>query len=428
MQADVIIVGAGAAGLMAARELTGGGIKVVVLEARDRIGGRASTITTDSFSQPVETGAEFVHGNLELTLQLMKEAHLKTLPAKGAVWRSAEGRLFQQDDFIEDAEELMQALEKQVAESSVSDFLNANFSDTRYEHLKKSVQSYVEGYYAGDLEKASVLALKQEWLQEEEPQYRIQGGYTKLMDYLCDQCRAKGCIFHLSSPVTVITWAFQKVEVRTSNGSVFSAQKIISTIPVSLLQKLNTRAFLTFQPQLTEQLAALRQLGTGDVIKILIEFKRPFWEETFNLTKLSFLFSAEAIPTWWTQHPQQSSLLVGWCAGPHATALKEETNAQLFQKSIHSLAHIFNVSVLEIESNIAAWQVCNWAADPYTLGGYSYITTITKEALRVLSEPVAGTIYFAGEALYDDINTGTVEAALQSGRNVAQAVLASFAK
>jgi monoamine oxidase len=70
--------------------------------------------------------------------------------------------------------------------------------------------------------------------------------------------------------------------------------------------------------------------------------------------------------------------------------------------------------------------VYNWAADPFTQGGYSYITTKTKDALRVLSKPVANTIYFAGEALYDDINTGTVEAALQSGKQVAQALLHSL--
>lgn len=426
MQADVIIIGAGAAGLLAARELTASRKKVIVLEARNRVGGRACTIMDQAFSQPVETGAEFVHGNLELTLALLKEAGLQTLPAEGAVWQSKDGRLFQQDDFIENAGELMKALAMQKEECSVNDFLDANFSSSRYGELKKSVQGYVEGYYAGDLKKASVLALKEEWLQEDEPQYRIEGGYTKLMEFLYGQCVAQGSSFHFSSPVKTITWAFEKVEVTTNNGALFSARKIISTIPVSVLQKTSGESSVQFQPQLTEQLSALQDLGSGAVIKILIAFKSPFWKETFNLKNMAFLFSDETVPTWWTQHPQQSALLVGWCAGPNAAALRTETDLQLFQKSMQSIAHIFNLPLAEVEPNIVAWKVCNWAADPFTLGGYSYVATTTAEALRVLSKPVADTIYFAGEGFYDGINTGTVEAALQSGRDVARAVNASF--
>src|SRR5689334_8038216 len=128
MQTDVIIVGSGAAGLMAARELAAAGTKVIVVEARDRIGGRIHTITGLGFKYPVETGAEFVHGDLELTLQLLHETNLKKLPAGGTVWRSQEGRLFQHEDFIEEADALMEAHHKQQQEMSVGVFLEANFS------------------------------------------------------------------------------------------------------------------------------------------------------------------------------------------------------------------------------------------------------------------------------------------------------------
>src|SRR5438309_3684863 len=177
MQADVMIVGAGAAGLMAARELSNAGMHVIVLEGRDRIGGRVHTIANNGFSQPVETGAEFVHGNLELTLQLLREAGLQKLPCNGKAWRSDGGKLVQQDEFIEDIEVLMNALHKQKEEMSVGDFLEANFSEERYEGLKKSVRRYIEGYYAGELNRTSVLSLKEEWEQEEAPQYRVKGGY-----------------------------------------------------------------------------------------------------------------------------------------------------------------------------------------------------------------------------------------------------------
>src|SRR5687768_16488764 len=101
MESDVIIVGAGAAGLMAVRELARSGKKITVLEARERFGGRIQTFQDAAFTQPVETGAEFVHGNLELTLQLLQEAGLKKDIAEGDVWRNKNGHLSKQDDFIE---------------------------------------------------------------------------------------------------------------------------------------------------------------------------------------------------------------------------------------------------------------------------------------------------------------------------------------
>ncbi|HUQ96627.1 MAG TPA: FAD-dependent oxidoreductase, partial [Chitinophagaceae bacterium] len=252
MQADVIIIGAGAAGLMAAKELAESGKKVAVLEARNRVGGRINTIQTGGFSQPVETGAEFIHGNLELTLQLLKEAGLKTLPAERAAWRSKEGRLNQQEDFIENAGALMQALDKQKEESSVATFLNTHFKDREHADLKKSVLGYVEGYYAGNPAQASILALKEEWSQEEAPQHRVHGGYTKLMQWLYEKCVASGVVFHFSQPVKTCTWGFEKVEIESTTGAYFTGTKLITTIPVSLLQQPQTAATITFKPNLPE--------------------------------------------------------------------------------------------------------------------------------------------------------------------------------
>ncbi|HUQ97169.1 MAG TPA: FAD-dependent oxidoreductase, partial [Chitinophagaceae bacterium] len=220
---------------------------------------------------------------------------------------------------------------------------------------------------------------------------------------------------------------FEKVEVESTTSAFFTGTKLITTIPVSLLQQPQTAAAITFKPNLPEYEAAFQKLGHGNVIKLLLEFKSAFWKEQFHLSGLGFLFSDEAIPTWWTQHPQPSPLLVGWCAGPHATALKDKSDAEILKIASQSLAHIFNLSLTELESNLNCGKVCNWAADPYTSGGYSYITTTTKEAFTVLAQPVKNTLFFAGEGLYNHINIGTVEAALQSGRQVAHQLLSTLA-
>ncbi len=97
---DIIIVGAGAAGLMAAKKLSGAGFKVCVLEARNRMGGRIYTINDLQLAIPVEGGAEFIHGNLEVTFNLLKEAGIDKQEIKGEVWQVREGRWSLENDFF----------------------------------------------------------------------------------------------------------------------------------------------------------------------------------------------------------------------------------------------------------------------------------------------------------------------------------------
>jgi protoporphyrinogen oxidase len=163
-QADVLIVGAGAAGLMAAKEIAAVGKSVIVLEGRNRIGGRVHTETGNGFSEPVETGAEFVHGNLELTRSLLNEANLHTIESGGILScgrRSpAAGRSYGTQ------RQAIECIKPANNRKQHQGFLESHFPDAEHEELKKSIRGYVEGYYAGELANASVLAFKEEWQQE----------------------------------------------------------------------------------------------------------------------------------------------------------------------------------------------------------------------------------------------------------------------
>src|SRR6476620_8900151 len=99
---DVIVIGAGASGLMAAWELAQAGRSVAILEAMGRIGGCVHTIVDSSFDLPVELGAEFIHGDLELTQALLKKAGITSYEMEGQLWQKHEGELQQQEDFVED--------------------------------------------------------------------------------------------------------------------------------------------------------------------------------------------------------------------------------------------------------------------------------------------------------------------------------------
>ena len=426
MQADVIVIGAGAAGLYAARQIANSGKLVTVLEARNRVGGRIHTIDDALFEKPLEGGAEFVHGQLPITLRLLHEAALQTVAAGGTIWRNKGGRLKKEEDFIADEEALMKALNSVQKDMSIAEFLATYFSHPKYEDLRQSLTAYVEGYYAGDATKASTLALKEEWEASEEEDQRIIGGYGQLMQYLYKQCMEKGCRFYFDTPVNTIHWQKGNVVVTAADGTTYGGAKVLLTVPVGVLQSSRLPSSILFNPAIDDKLALFQKLGFGGVIKIALQFSEPFWQKDFGLNNMGFLFSEEAIPTWWTQHPQQRALLTGWCAGPAAEKLKHLHDEALFEEALTSLARIFKLEKDAVKQKITAWKVANWPADPFTHGGYSYTTIDGNNAIESILQPLDNTIYFAGEGLYTGAEIGTVEAAFSSANGVTSKMLSQF--
>src|SRR5687768_8275948 len=147
-ETDIIIIGAGAAGLICARELVKAGKIVVVLEATSRPGGRIHTITDIHFPLPVELGAEFIHGDLAVTKKLLEEGKIEYYETKGDLWRSEKGQFVEQDDFIENVDEVIRQLKHLPTDVSVADFLDLYFGGEKHLMLRKTLKSFVEGYDA----------------------------------------------------------------------------------------------------------------------------------------------------------------------------------------------------------------------------------------------------------------------------------------
>lgn len=416
---DIMIIGAGAAGLMAALELSMAGKKVILLEALNRTGGRMFTADDPAFEAPVELGAEFVHGDLPLTKSLLQQAGTEKIIAEGSIWQHDGAGLRQQEDFIEDYDALKQAFQSIEEDMPVAELLERSFSGTQNEALRNSLVQYVEGYYAADTRLASAQALRTELLKEDEDQYRIRGGYRQLVRYLEQQCAKNRVQIHLGEAVQELHWQQGHAEAITQKGR-FAASKALVTVSIGVLQ----REAIAFVPALPEKTAAAKALGFGSVVKIMLQFHRPFWKEAdANLSDMQFLFSDATIPTWWTQHPQQQNLLTGWLAGPRADPFKDISKDALLEQALASLSHIFNLPVEVLQQYLKGAQYHNWSADPFFNGAYAYEVVGGKATMATLLQPVAGTLFFAGEGLHPGPEIGTVEGALQSGKEAAAKML-----
>lgn len=425
---DVIIVGAGAAGLMAAWELTQTGKKVAVVEAKERVGGRACTIHDNRFDLPVELGAEFIHGKLESTQTLLKRANADAYKIEGDIWQNEDGNFDDQKDFIEDYSALNNKFKQLDHDISIAEFIDNYLQGPQFEEMRFTLKNYVEGYYAGDTTKASTYFLKEELNNSDDVQFRIEGGYAKLIDYLHDQCKEKQVAFFLSNPIKKIRWRKNKVEV-DSKENCLTAQKVLITVPIGVLLS----EIIEFSPSIPEQITAAKNLGFGPVVKTILQFDEVFWKnkeltQDKDLSKMGFLFTKKIIPTWWTFYPKEAAMLTGWSGGPHAEEIKDLSEKEILQKAMQSLSEIFSIDPLHLQQKLRAWYVARWIDDPYCLGGYSYEVVGGEKWKTVLKNGVDETIFFAGEGLFSGTEIGTVEAALVSGRDTAHQMIASFKK
>lgn len=434
MRADVIIIGAGAAGLSAAAGLTRAGQRVLLLEARDRIGGRIFTRREPHLACPIELGAEFIHGHAPLTRQLLSGMGIGSIDASTQRWVLEAGRLRQADDWFAGVIEALgasHALEQ--ADMSFDEFLERHLAQLTPAQ-RAGARRMAEGFDAADTARASARAIISEWTGDtlsDSPQSRPEGGYQGLLGALMAQMDESCLTLRLQCAVQEVHWSRGAVKVHAHFlGQAFTATapRAIVTLPLALLQD---PAAVIFSPALTDKAAALAGLATGSVIKVMLRFAQPFWEklEGGRYRDASFFIAPETpLPTFWTPAPLRAPLLVAWVAGPRALALSgtARDGVHLVPPILAGLESMFGPQA-GIAQQLEAHYWHDWQQDPYARGAYSYVLTGGTQARAALARPLQETLFFAGEATDTEDESGTVAGALESGARAASEVLGSAA-
>jgi monoamine oxidase len=423
MSSRILIIGAGAAGLIAARRLAAEGLSVILLEAAAIPGGRIHSFPIPGFTGLVEAGAEFVHGDLPITLQLAREAGVSLIPTHHAQITQDRGKA--DAGFQEKADagshwgDLMEEMAKLTEDQPIAQFLATHFPGEKYARLRRSVQGFAEGYDLADLTTASTKALYTEWSGEEDSgEYRVEGGYGRLIDYLVHECRRLGVHVHFGSAVSEIRWRAGSIEVTTAGAERFKADLLVVTASLGIL------SHLEFIPSIPDVMKAAAGIGYGSVIKILLEFRVPFWREGRPGAQTLFIVSEQPVPVWWTQADDRSTLLTGWLTGENMRRFQAVDPQDQLEQCLLSLAAIFSRDMVLLRSELAAFRIFDWHDQPFVHGGYSFDMVTTPACRQLLRTPVAETIYFAGEAIYEGSVPGTVEAAFHSGLEVAEKIIA----
>ncbi len=402
---DVIIIGAGASGLAAARLLTAAGREVVLLEARDRTGGR---IWTDYSHGAVELGAEFIHGDQACTWADVEAANLRTRPWGSRRFFARGGQILPTNDpFAARVFALYAAVaDYRGPDLSVAQLL-ARLAPANDPAVPITLRwlCNLEGAEPERLS-AAAYAREREQSSNGEGNFHILDGYSRLVEAM-----AAGLQIRLNAPVREVRWERGAVTLTLEHGESLEASRLLVTVPVSLLQA----GVPSFTPELpATRRAAIHAIPMGQVTKVAVWFERQRWPD------FTVLSSDGRIATWWPVAGASTPTLMGYQGGPTARAVAAMGEADALEVALDELTQLFGPAV---RAAYLGGRLVDWNADPWSRGAYTYSAVGMGAARATLAAPLDDTIFFAGEATAEGGHIATVHGAIESGRRAARELL-----
>jgi monoamine oxidase len=396
--AEVLVIGAGMSGLAAARTLADKGVSVIVLEARDRIGGR--TWTDSSLGLPLDLGASWIHGITGNPItKLAKEFNANTAPTdyENGILFDGDGSEVSDSDYAE-IEDLFESIYEEVAamqEDTDDDMsLQQAFDealaerDLSEDELRK-LQFYAHQETALEYGADPADLSLWEWDQDEVFDGKdvvFPNGYSQITNGL-----AQGLDIRLNEKVTRISYGADGVEVETSSGT-FGGEKAIVTLPLGVLKQ----ASVKFEPSLpASKQAAVDRLAMGVLNKVYLKFPKIFWNEEIE----NFGYLGERLGEWsdWMSLVPYvgAPVLMAFHGGEKGFALEELSDDEIIAGAMKTLRVIYGDAIPDPEGYL----ITRWGKDPYAFGAYSHIPPFASgDDYDALFEPVDDVLYFAGEA------------------------------
>ncbi|MBV9772895.1 MAG: FAD-dependent oxidoreductase [Gemmatimonadetes bacterium] len=432
---EVVVIGAGVAGLAAARDLAAEGVPVLVLEARGRVGGRVHTLHDPALPLPVELGAEFIDVPGP-AWEAMRAAGGAAYRSAGGMWEVRGGRAA-----AVDWDGTLGPVMERLASPPDPDLPFRAWLDRDFPgldgHARAQALRYVEGFHAADADRVSV-----RWLAETaqgegggggEVRWHPLGGFDRVPLALRAGLAPHGRV-RLGVTVTEVRWERGGVEVRcraTGGGELdpVRARRVLVTLPLGVLQAPDgAEGAVRFVPEVADRREAMGRLAMGHVLKVTLHLRSALWEEVLRFPEDAdgteehkMFMGAEAVPTWWTPSPVCAPSIVGWAGGAGARRALE--GGDPVGAAVGSLARMLGVERRRVEAELEGVHRHDWDADPFARGAYSYVPAGGLEAQRALGAPVEDTLFWAGEATATGGWNGTVDGAMTSGRRAAREIL-----
>lgn len=435
---DVIVLGGGAAGLIAAHELAGSGYRVAVLEARPRWGGRVHSVTPSVGGSPVELGAEFMHGSSELLTTWLGRAGLHAAEVGLDQLALTPKGLVPAPDFFDRIEEVLEALAAhQGPDCSFARYL----AQTAYPpEVAKQALSYVEGFFASWAERIGIAGLGREQRRASESgsaMGRMLEGYGGLIDHvvreLCSSETGESVALRSSTVVREVRWSQDGVHVTAESGGGavhFTGRRAVITLPVGVLRSSpSSPAHVRFDPPLVAKREALSLLEPGLAQRLVLEFAQPFWHGSSAqgrspLGAFDFLHAVEEpLPVLWSDESGAPGRITAWVGGSKAAALGASSPGSVMEPMTELACEILG-KAFAVDRGVVRRQLVrshhhDWSRDPFSAGTYTYAAVGGHDAPERLAEPLEDVLFFAGEATHFEGELGTVPAAMATGARAA---------